>query len=337
MELSNYIIDIKKAINIINENNFKIIALQIPEGLKNISNKIINEIIKNTGSDVILIADPCYGSCDIPYNDLIDLKVDLIIHIGHTDMKYISNDKLPILFIDAISTIDISNIVEKSISYLEGKNIGIVTTAQHVYYINKIKEILENQNLIPYISKGDNKINNCGQILGCNLSSAKNLENKVDSFLFVGSGHFHPIGLLLSLNKPVIAANPFSDEIKKDELNEIKTKILKQRYGAITLAKESDTFGLLIGLKPGQRRLNLALKIKKQLESYNKNSYLFALNNFNPININYIKYIDCFISTSCPRIAIDDYKQYKKPIITPIEFEIAMGIRKWSDYIFDNI
>jgi len=33
--------------------------------------------------------------------------------------------------------------------------------------------------------------------------------------------------------------------------------------------------------------------------------------------------LDCYVSTACPRLAIDDYLQYKKPIITPIELEIA--------------
>jgi 2-(3-amino-3-carboxypropyl)histidine synthase len=47
--------------------------------------------------------------------------------------------------------------------------------------------------------------------------------------------------------------------------------------------------------------------------------------------------IDCFVSTACPRIAIDDYMQYKVPIITPIELDILLGYKKWDDYIFDEI
>jgi diphthamide synthase subunit DPH2 len=29
--------------------------------------------------------------------------------------------------------------------------------------------------------------------------------------------------------------------------------------------------------------------------------------------------------------------QYKKPIITQIELEIVLGIKKWDDYKFDEI
>jgi 2-(3-amino-3-carboxypropyl)histidine synthase len=47
--------------------------------------------------------------------------------------------------------------------------------------------------------------------------------------------------------------------------------------------------------------------------------------------------IDCYVSTACPRIAIDDYLQYKKPIITPVEVEIVLGKRAWEEYVFDEI
>jgi 2-(3-amino-3-carboxypropyl)histidine synthase len=47
--------------------------------------------------------------------------------------------------------------------------------------------------------------------------------------------------------------------------------------------------------------------------------------------------VDAFVSVACPRIAIDDFAIYKKPIITPPEAEIVYGQRKWEDYIFDEI
>ena len=46
---------------------------------------------------------------------------------------------------------------------------------------------------------------------------------------------------------------------------------------------------------------------------------------------------DAYVSTACPRIAIDDYLKYTKPILTPIELEIVLGIKEWSDYTMDLI
>jgi 2-(3-amino-3-carboxypropyl)histidine synthase len=337
VKFSNYFIDIEKAISIIKKNNYKNVVIQLPEGLKIYSIDIINAIRNKTNCNIILIADPCFGSCDIPYNDLTDLKIDIIIHIGHLIIPTIKNELIPIIYLNAESIIDISKIVNKSIPYLKGKKIGVVTTAQHISDLDIIKNILKKNKLKPILSKGDIRISKTGQIIGCNYSSASKIIDKVESFLFVGSGNFHPIGLLLLTKKPVIAADPNSNEIKKNELELLRDKILKQRYGAIALSKKANNFGILISLKKGQQRFDLAMKVKELLDSYNKNNFLIGLNNFSPIYLESIKDIDCFISTSCPRIAIDDYILYKKPIITPIELEILFNIRKWEDYEFDQI
>jgi 2-(3-amino-3-carboxypropyl)histidine synthase len=46
--------------------------------------------------------------------------------------------------------------------------------------------------------------------------------------------------------------------------------------------------------------------------------------------------LDAFVSTACPRLAIDDYLRFRKPMLTPIELEVALGARKWDDYLFDS-
>jgi len=46
---------------------------------------------------------------------------------------------------------------------------------------------------------------------------------------------------------------------------------------------------------------------------------------------------DAYVSTACPRIAVDDYLRYPKPILTPVEMEIVLGLKKWSDYSLDSI
>ena len=47
--------------------------------------------------------------------------------------------------------------------------------------------------------------------------------------------------------------------------------------------------------------------------------------------------VDAWVNTACPRIAIEDVLQYKKPLLTPPEFEIVVGERAWEDYAFDEI
>jgi 2-(3-amino-3-carboxypropyl)histidine synthase len=47
--------------------------------------------------------------------------------------------------------------------------------------------------------------------------------------------------------------------------------------------------------------------------------------------------VEAYVSTACPRLAIDDQARYRRPLLTPVEMEIALGERDWSEYEMDTI
>jgi len=337
LDILDYKIDLEKTILKIKKNKYKKILLQMPEGLKNKSIEITDLIEKKTDAVVFISADPCYGACDIANCHYKSLGLDFIIQIGHTSIPNLKKEKIPIDFINAESKIDIEKVINKSIKFLDGEKIGIISTGQHIHYFDKIKKILKDNNFKAIIGEGNKRIKLKGQILGCNFSSAKAISDKVDMFLYIGSGNFHPLGLMLSTNKPVIAADPYSNLIKTKELDDLKDNILRQRYGAIARSKEANVFGIIVSIKEGQKRLKKAKKLKNLIKTKQKRSFIFSMDYVTADNLNYYRDIDCFVSTACPRIAIDDYIQYKIPIITPVELEILLGFKKWEDYQFDEI
>lgn len=337
MKIAGYDIDLEKAAIIINKKNYKKVILQVPEGLKIHFNKFVEFFEEKTKADVLISANPCFGACDLVVNQFKNLYVDFIIQIGHLPIYDTEKTKPPTLFINAKSDLDLSKVVEKAIPIIKNKKIGLVSTAQHVHKLDEIKKLFENKNFEVFVGKGDNRIKIPGQILGCNFSAATTISKDVDMFLFIGSGNFHPLGLMLSTKKKVIACDPYTNEVKEKELEDLKDMILRQRYGAIAKSKNARVFGILIGTKYGQQRIELAYKIKEKLNSNEKKSYFFILGDFTPSIIQSFLGIDCFISTACPRIAIDDYLQYKVPIITPVELDILLGYKKWDDYCFDEI
>jgi 2-(3-amino-3-carboxypropyl)histidine synthase len=310
LNIKGYYIDLEKAIVTITNNNYKNILLQIPEGLKFIFNDFADFIEQKTKANIIISADPCFGACDVPSFVYKNSDIDVIIQIGHLPIPHLNDANL---------------------------QIGILTTAQHIHKLDEIKSILSTNNFHPIICKGDKRIDSVGQILGCNFSSATKIIDEVDMYLFIGSGTFHPLGLLLSTKKPVISCDPYTNEVKYKELEDIKDMILRQRYGAIARSKDAKVFGIVVCSKSGQYRYKKAQIYKKLIESKNKKSYILISNFFSASFLESFREIDCFVSFGCPRIAIDDYMQYKKPIITPIELEILLGSKKWDDYKFDEI
>lgn len=320
---------------------YSIVYLQLPEGLQHYTIDIKTWLEDQFDITIILDARPCYGACDIPEESMLEkLNVDAVVQIGHVPIPSMNLSKLsiPIFFVNALSTITLEEVLEKSIPHLVGKYIGIITTAQYLHKRKDIKKILENNGFIAMITKGDKRLSFNGHVLGCTFTSATQIVNDVDSFLFIGSGLFHPLGLLLSTNKPVICADPYSNQvIDSKTLEEKKQQVLKQRYGAIASVKLAQTIAVIIGLKPGQMRYHYALQLEKSIQEAGKQSLLLAADTITSSFIDRFPFVDVFVSTACPRIAIDDYLCYTKPILTPIELEVALHKKDWDEYVFDEI
>jgi 2-(3-amino-3-carboxypropyl)histidine synthase len=275
--------------------------LQVPDGLKRKALKIADDL-----GDVMIDCESCYGACDLAINEAKALGCDKIIHFGHS--KLIETD-IPVEYKEIREKIEIS--LDKII--IKEKRIGLVSTLQFIDYLDKIKEFLEKNGKTVRIGKG--KIY-AGQILGCDTSSAKVIENEVDAFLYIGSGNFHPLGLALQTDKPVYFFNV--EKNKMEDLKQLKEKFLKQRYATIAMAKDAKTFGILVSIKPGQMNLKLAKEIKNKLESKGKKAYILVFNEIKPEKLEGLE-LDCFVNTACPRIAIDNRTDFKKPILNPDE------------------
>ena len=43
--------------------------------------------------------------------------------------------------------------------------------------------------------------------------------------------------------------------------------------------------------------------------------------------------VDVFIELACPRIAIDDFAKYPRPILTFKEALVALGIKSWEEIL----
>ncbi len=337
LKVSCYNINLEQVVKEIKEKKYKKVLLQLPEGLKVYATDLLDFLKNNTDADFLVFADPCFGACDLICSDVEDIGVDFIVQIGHLPIPSLEDVSPPTMFVNAFVDFNVEKLVKKMIPKLNFKKIGLVGTAQHVHLLDEVKKALNKEDFEVFISKGDNRIDAEGQILGCNFSAANMIKDKVDMFLFIGSGTFHPMGLILSTKKPVVAVDTYTLEVKKEEIDDLKDMVLKQRYGAIASCRDAKIFGIIVGLKKGQRRAGLAEDLKRIIESKGRKAFVFAMNYFSPSYLEGLRGVDCFVSTSCPRIAIDDYIQYKKPIITPVELKILLGLKEWDDFKFDEI
>ena len=161
---------------------------------------------------------------------------------------------------------------------------GIATTIQHLHKINDVVKQL--------------KAKLAGQVLGCNAFAAEKIANKVDAFLFVGSGHFHPIQIALRTKKPVWLWNPVTKKLGRLE-KAVVEKFLQRKKAALVKFFHADTIGIIVSTKLGQKNLARALELKKQT---NKKCYLFACDTLDMSEFENFPFIDFWVNTACPRI-----------------------------------
>jgi 2-(3-amino-3-carboxypropyl)histidine synthase len=315
------LIDIERILKDVKARGAKRVALQYPEGLVReilgISDRLTGE-----GLEVILVGEPCHGACDVP-----DVDCDVLVQFGHAPIS----SREHVIFEEVPLQGDLA-VLEKCVPLLKSP-VGLFTTVQHVHQIPDIKRYLGDKGIDVLVGRGGPRVKYDGQVLGCDFSTALTLKDNVKSFLYFGSGDFHPLGVALATGLEVVAADPFSGKVRSME--ELRERFLRQRYAAIELASDAESFGILVSRKSGQMRMPLARDIESRLRKAGKKAYVFL---FDEVIPQYLEGygLDCFVSTACPRLGIDDYSRFKKPVITPPELEIVLKEREWKDYGFDD-
>ncbi len=304
----------------------KRVLIQLPEGLKQAAPRLA-KIVEKAGALPIISADPCYGACDLATTDAENLGVDMTIHYGHS--KMVKYERVPTVYVEARATVNVNDVAQKALPLLQRwRRIGLATTVQHVQTLDIVRELLTRAGKTVIIGDAGH-LNYPGQVIGCNYSNAQSITKDVEAFLFIGGGQFHALGVALSTSKPTIVADPYAGTAFS--IDKEAEKIVKQRWAIIEEARKATTFAVLVGLKPGQKRLEEALEVKKKLEDKGKTAFLIAAEEVTPEALMEFPTIDAYVNTACPRISFDDASRFRKPVLTVNESLVVIGALSWEE------
>lgn len=310
------------------ELNARRVLIQTPEGLKREA-QALADFLEENGIEAVISGDINYGACDPADREAKMLGCDALIHLGHSYMRL--KLEVPTIFVPAFAKVDVVPALEKNIEEIRklGRRIALVTTAQHIHQLERAKEFLEKAGFEVVVGRGDSRVSWPGQVLGCNFSAAK---VDAEGILFIGAGYFHPLGVALATRKPTLAVNPYSgDAIWVEGEAE---RLVRKRWAQIAKAIDAKKFGVITSTKKGQLRLAEAKRIVKLLREHGKYAKLIAMNHINYPALEGFDF-DAYVVVACPRVPIDDYENWRKPVLTPPEVEILLDLRE--DYEFDEI
>jgi len=306
----------------------KRVLFQLPEGLKAEGPRLAS-VAEKMGAVAMVSADPCYGACDLAVQDAESLGADLLVHYGHSVMML--QQRVPAIYIEAKTAISVKPAVKKALPLLKPwKRVGLVTTVQHVDMLGEARTMLLEAG--KSVAVGDaGRLKDAGQVTGCDYSNATAIVKDADAFLFVGGGRFHAIGVELATSKPTIVADPY--ERRAYTIHDEVRKIVKQRWASIHEAKKAKRFGVLIGLKSGQKRIDKAMQVKEKLEKKGKKTTLLTVREVVPEVLMQFPTIDSFVNTACPRISLDDASRFRKPVLTIKETLVVTGELTWEELL----
>ncbi|HRZ85345.1 MAG TPA: diphthamide synthesis protein [Candidatus Paceibacterota bacterium] len=235
------------------------------------------------------------------------------------------------IFIDAKYSEEIG-LTNEVLNYLKSNNIKSVSLFASVQFLNleTIKKQLKSEKISIKTTKAK-RTNKEIQVLGCNVyedSFKTNIIKNSDAILYIGDGLFHPKAILISQintqnKKKIIQFNPVSKQFRiiNEEFIETEEKRIQANLRKFI---NSNKIGIIVSTKPGQNFMNLSLKLKEDLEKKGKKVFIFVSDTIDLNDLENFSFIESWVNSACPRIAIDNLTNKKiiniKEAFNPTKF-----------------
>ncbi len=326
-----YDFELEKTADEIRKRRAKLVVAQFAEGLKVYAEQVIKNLEKNTGASFIIAADPTWGGCDIEDVQAKLHGADLVIHFGHND--FCKQSEVPVLYVPVRSTLEVVPLLKTHVEELRPHApLGLTATVQHMHNLPEVQEFLSAYGIESRIGTPSSRAEVAGQVLGCDCSSALDVALGVNSYLYVGGGDFHPLGVALATGKTCFILDPFRRELRNTDA--LVKRVKAKRWDAITRARSAKKWGIVVGLKKGQGTFPQAFEVKKRLELEGREAMILAAREVNDSILAHYSF-DAYVVVACPRLPTDDQENFRKPILTPQELYVMFsGSLEDFPYVF---
>ncbi|KAI9681297.1 MAG: Diphthamide biosynthesis protein 1 [Caeruleum heppii] len=326
---TNYAFEIHKTIHRIRTSGAKKVALQFPEGLLLFATTI-SDILTSfcPGVETLIMGDVTYGACCIDDYTARALGCDLLVHYAHSCLIPVDVTKIKTLYVFVDISIDTSHLMatlERNFS--AGKRIAMVGTIQFNATLHSIKPELERAGfkvLIPQIAPLSK-----GEILGC-TSPRLSPGDGVDLILYLGDGRFHlESAMIHNPELPAYRYDPYSQKLTRETYDHEDMQSLRRE--ALQSAKKAEKWGLILGSLGRQGNPHTMTMIENHLRQKDIPFINILLSEIFPGKLAMMEDVECWVQIACPRLSIDWGYAFPRPLLTPYEALVALGIRQdWT-------
>lgn len=322
----NYSFEIPKTIHRIRTSGAKKVALQMPEGLLLFATTISDILTQFCpGIETLIMGDVTYGACCIDDYTARALGCDLLVHYAHSCLIPVDVTKIKTLYVFVDISIDTSHLLNSlERNFTTGKTIAVVGTIQFNATIHGVKSSLEKAGfkvLIPQIAPLSK-----GEILGCTSPRLKD-DDKIDLILYLGDGRFHLESIMIhNPSIPAYRYDPYSRKLTRETYEHDEMRTL--RSSAITTAKKATKWGLILGSLGRQGNPHTMALIERRLKEKGIPFINLLLSEIFPGKLAMMSDVECWVQVACPRLSIDWGYAFPRPLLTPYEALVVLGVRE---------
>ncbi len=294
---------------IVKKRKVRRVLLHFPAGF--FDPQLVRELEKSC--EVFVWSEPCFGACDVPFRGARELGCSLIVTFGHSALRYHKRDAITVEFVELNSEGKIDGLP----LFAPKTRIGLLFTVQFREQFREAKLLLRRKGRKVIVGEPGKMCKYPGQVTGCDVESARSVADKVDCFLLLGQEKFHAIEVA-ALGKPVTVFDPVSGKAESFEPH--------KKRNMTALVHEKQSFGILLSIKPGQKDVAGARRLKRRLEAIGKRATILAGDTFTG-NLQNFREIEVLVTTACPRMA-GDSELFGKAVVTADEALDALELLK---------
>ncbi|KJZ80441.1 Diphthamide biosynthesis protein 1 [Hirsutella minnesotensis 3608] len=322
---ANYNFEVAKTIHRIRESGARRVALQMPEGLLLFATTLSDILTQFCpGAETLIMGDVTYGACCIDDYTARALGCDLLVHYAHSCLVPVDVTRIRTLYVFVDISIDAAHLVASvARNFASGKTIALVGTIQFNASIHGLRAALEGHGfrvLVPQIAPLSK-----GEILGCTSPRLAH-DDAVDLILYLGDGRFHLESVMI--HNPTIPAyryDPYSRKLTRESYEHDEMRSL--RMSAIRTARGARRWGLILGSLGRQGNPHTMALIERRLEERGIPYVNLLLSEIFPGKLALMADVECWVQVACPRLSIDWGYAFPRPLLTPYEALIALGVK----------
>ncbi len=343
----NYNLQVAKTVWRLKSCGAKRVALQLPEGLLLFALALADIFEQLAGVEqCVVLADVTYGACCIDDWAARALGCDFLVHYGHSCLVPIDvtaradqlGGALQVMYVFVDIDIDAEHLAESvklTLPDREAEQVALLGTIQFAGGLHAAKQTLDAFYARPCVVPQAKPLSR-GEVLGCTSPTLAETPGAAPTaMVFVADGRFHLESAMIA--NPGLRAyryNPYDKSLSEEQYD--TPLMLRTRLAAVEQARRARRWGVVLGTLGRQGNPAILQRLERALRARGHEVMVLLISEMSPQRLALMDAggVEAWVQVACPRLSVDWGASFSRPLLTPYECFVALGLAQWNDRVY---